>query len=129
MRSVRKDDIIRQRHLPNGFLKTQGKSTFAIVNPECPISPIRHDKLTIIFVHSRFSTRRLQTLIRLYMRFKIQPALNFVILIIKFLSLMFTLAICTILNGYTQVNIKILLIQSYHTTCVSFSCEFILQVI
>ena len=37
---------------------------------------------------------------------------------------MFTLAICTILNGYTQVNIKILLLQSYHTTCVSFSCEF-----
>ena len=37
---------------------------------------------------------------------------------------MFTLAICTILNGYTRVNIKILLIQSYHTTCVSFSCEF-----
>ena len=43
----------------------------------------------------------------------------------KFLSFMFTLAICTILNGYTQVNIKILLIQGYHTTCVSFSCEFI----
>ena len=37
---------------------------------------------------------------------------------------MFTLAICTILNGFTQVNINILLIQSYHTTCVSFSCEF-----
>ena len=37
---------------------------------------------------------------------------------------MFTLAICTIVNGYTQVNIKILLIQSNHTTCVSFSCEF-----
>ena len=37
---------------------------------------------------------------------------------------MFTLAICTILNGYTQVNVKMLLIQSYHTTCVSFSCEF-----
>ena len=39
MRSVRKDDIIRQRHLPDGFLKTQGTSTFAIVSPECPISP------------------------------------------------------------------------------------------
>ena len=37
---------------------------------------------------------------------------------------MFTLAICTILNGCTQVNIKILLIQRYHTTCVSFSCGF-----
>ena len=41
------------------------------------------------------------------------------------LSLMFTLAICTILNGDTQVDIKILLIQTYHTTCVSFSCQFI----
>ena len=39
---------------------------------------------------------------------------------------MCTLAICTIFNGYTQVNIKILLIQTYHTTCVSFSCEFII---
>ena len=34
-------------------------------------------------------------------------------------------ALPPILNGYTQVNIKILLIQTYHTTCVSFSCEFI----
>ena len=33
VRSVRKDDIIRQRHLPDGFLKTQGTSTFAIVEP------------------------------------------------------------------------------------------------
>ena len=48
MRSVRKDDIIRQCHLPDGFLKTQGTSTFAIVNPECPI---RRDKVTIIFVY------------------------------------------------------------------------------
>ena len=39
---------------------------------------------------------------------------------------MFTLAICTILNDYTQVNIKILLMQTYHTSCVSFSCQFIL---
>ena len=46
----------------------------------------------------------------------------------KFLSFMFTPAICTILNGYTQVNIKILLIQCYHTTCVSFSCEFMYAV-
>ena len=59
VRNVRKDDIILQRHLPYGFLKTQGTSTFAIVNPECPISPIRHDKETIIFVHAGFSTRRL----------------------------------------------------------------------
>ena len=46
------DDIIRQRHLPDRFLKTQGASTFAIVNPECPISPIRRDKVTIIFVYA-----------------------------------------------------------------------------
>ena len=52
MRSVRKDNIIRQRHLPNGFLKMQDTSTFAIVNPECPISPIRHDNVTIIFVYA-----------------------------------------------------------------------------
>ena len=38
---------------------------------------------------------------------------------------MFTLAICPILNGYTQVVSKILLIQTNHTTCVSFSCQFI----
>ena len=56
MRSVRKDDIIRQRHLPDGFLKTQGTSTFAIVSSECLISPIRRDKVTIIFVYAGFST-------------------------------------------------------------------------
>ena len=37
------DDMIRQRHLRDGFYKAQGMSTFAIVNPECPI---RRDKLT-----------------------------------------------------------------------------------
>ena len=60
LRSVRKDDIIRQSHLPDGFLKTQGTSTFAIVNPEFPI---RRDKATIIFMYAGFSTRRPQTLI------------------------------------------------------------------
>ena len=40
------------------------------------------------------------------------------------LSFMFTLAIYTILYDYTQVNLKILLIQSNHTSTVSFSCEF-----
>ena len=35
MRSVRIDDMIR--HLRDGFLKAQGTSTFASVNPECPI--------------------------------------------------------------------------------------------
>ena len=43
MRSVRMDNMIRQRHLRDGFLKAQGTSTFAIVNPECPI---RRDKVT-----------------------------------------------------------------------------------
>ena len=42
MRSVRLNDMIRQRHLRDGFLKAQGTSTFAIVNPECPI---RRDKV------------------------------------------------------------------------------------
>ena len=41
IKSVRMDDMIRKRHLRDGFLKAQGTSTFAIVNPECPI---RHDK-------------------------------------------------------------------------------------
>ena len=43
IRSVRMDDMIRQRHLRDGFLKAQDTSTFAIVNPECPI---RRDKVT-----------------------------------------------------------------------------------
>ena len=42
MRSVRMNDLIRQRHLRDGFLKAQGTPTFAIVNPECPI---RRDKV------------------------------------------------------------------------------------
>ena len=37
------DDMMRQRHLRDGFLKAQGTPTFAIVNPECPI---RRDKVT-----------------------------------------------------------------------------------
>ena len=55
MRSVRKDDIIRQRHLPDGVLKAQGKSTLAIVNPECPIRPIRGDKVKKSFSCTRDS--------------------------------------------------------------------------
>ena len=43
MRSVRLNDMIRQRHLRDGFLKAQGTSKFVIVNPECPI---RRDKVT-----------------------------------------------------------------------------------
>ena len=43
MKSVSMNDMIRQRHLRDGVLKAQGTSTFAIVNPECPI---RRDKVT-----------------------------------------------------------------------------------
>ena len=42
MRSVRMGDMIRQRHLRDGFLKAQAMSTFVIVNHECPI---RRDKV------------------------------------------------------------------------------------
>ena len=49
MRSVLKDDIIRQRHLAVGFLKAQGTSIFAIVKPECPIRPVRREKVTNYF--------------------------------------------------------------------------------
>ena len=39
------NDMIRHRHhhLRDGVLKAQCKSTFAVVNPECPI---RRDKVT-----------------------------------------------------------------------------------
>ena len=43
MRSVRMNDMKRQRHLCDGYLKAQGTSTFAIVNSECPV---RRDKVT-----------------------------------------------------------------------------------
>ena len=43
MRSVHMNNMIHQRHLRDGFLKAQGTSTFATVNPECPI---RCDKVT-----------------------------------------------------------------------------------
>ena len=33
--SVRKDDMIRQRQLRDGFLKAQDTSMFALVNQEC----------------------------------------------------------------------------------------------
>ena len=46
------NDVIRQCHLGDGFLKAQGTSTFAIVNPECPL---RHDKVT-----NRLHVRRIQ---------------------------------------------------------------------
>ena len=31
------NDMIRQHHLRDGFMKARGTSAFAIVNPECPI--------------------------------------------------------------------------------------------
>ena len=37
------NDMIRQRHLRDRFLKAQGTSTFVIVKPKCPI---RRDKVT-----------------------------------------------------------------------------------
>ena len=43
MRSVQMKDMIRQRHVSDRILKLQGTSTFAIVNPECPL---RRDKVT-----------------------------------------------------------------------------------
>ena len=43
LRSVCKDDMIRQRHLGDVKFKVQGTSTVAIVNPECPK---RRDKET-----------------------------------------------------------------------------------
>ena len=54
MRSVRKDDIIRQRRLPDGFLKAQGTSTFTFVNPECQI---RRDKDNKSFSCTRVSVQ------------------------------------------------------------------------
>ena len=59
MRSVRMNDMIRQRHLRDGFLKAQGTSTFAIVNPECPI---RCDKVTNHCMYAGSSTGRHQIL-------------------------------------------------------------------
>ena len=43
MRSVLLNDMIRQRHLRDEFLKAQGTSTFAIMKLECPI---RRDRVT-----------------------------------------------------------------------------------
>ena len=37
------NDMIRQRHLRDGFLKAQGTLSFANLNPECPI---RREKVT-----------------------------------------------------------------------------------
>ena len=38
---------------------------------------------------------------------------------------MFTLAICPILMAIHKLFSKILLMQTYHTTCVSYSCQLI----
>ena len=103
VRSVHMNDMIRQRHIRDGFLKAQGMSTFAIVNLECPI---RRDKVTN-YLHVR----------RLQYR-QTSDSWSFLPDVISRLkcnlcqicdfdyeipSFMFTLAICPILNGYTQV--------------------------
>ena len=104
IRSERIDDMIRQRHLRDGFLKVQGTSTFAIVNPECPI---RRDKVTnhlhVRGIPYRTTSDSWKFLPDVISRLKCNLCQNFVILIMESLSFMFTLAICTILNGYTQV--------------------------
>ena len=87
---VRKDDMLRQRHLRDGFLKVQGTSTFVIVNPNCPV---RCDK---VINHLRVREIQYRTTSDSYMT-------SFVIFIMKFLSFMFTLALFTILNSHTQV--------------------------
>ena len=54
IRSVCMNKMIHQRHLRDGFLKAQGTSTFAIVNPECPI---RRDKVTYLLHVRRIQYR------------------------------------------------------------------------
>ena len=53
VRSVRKDDMLRQRHLHDRFLRAQVRSTLVIVNPECSI---RLDKVTNHFWYAGLST-------------------------------------------------------------------------
>ena len=103
MRSARMNKMIHQCHLRDGFLKAQGTSTFAIVNPECPI---RRDKVKYHLHVRRIQYRTTSDSWRFFpdviCRLKCNVS-KFVILIMKSLSFMFTLAICPILNGYTQV--------------------------
>ena len=98
------NDMIHQRHLRDGFLKAQGTSTFAIVNPECPI---RRDKVTNHLHVRRIQYRRTSDAWRILPdvinRLKCNMCRIFLILIMKSLSFMFTLAICPTLNGYSQV--------------------------
>ena len=53
VRSVHINDTIRQCHLRDGFLIVQGTSTFASLNPECPI---RSDKVTNHLRYAGFRT-------------------------------------------------------------------------
>ena len=96
-------DMICQRHLRDGFLKAQGTSTFAIVNPECPK---RHDKVTnhlhVRGIQYRTTSDSWRFLPDVISRLKNNVS-KFVILIMKSISFMFFLVICTNLNGYTQV--------------------------
>ena len=94
------DNMLRQRHLRDGFLKAQDTSTFTIVNPECPI---RRDKvanhLHVRGIQYRTTSDSWRFLPYVISRLKCDLCQNLVILIMKSLSFMFTLAICTRLNG------------------------------
>ena len=103
MRSVRMNDMIRQRHLRDGFLKAQGTSTFAIVNPECPI---RRDKET---THLHVRRVQYQTTSDSW-RFLPDVISRLNVTCVKICdfdyeipAFMFTLATCPILNSYSQV--------------------------
>ena len=89
------DDMIRQRHLCDGFLKAQGTSTFANVNPECPK---RRDKETNNFHVCGIQYRTTSDSWRF-----LPDVISRLECYLKSLCFMFTLALCTILNGYTQV--------------------------
>ena len=96
-------NMIHQRHLRDGFLKAQDTSTFAIVNPVCPI---RRDKVTnhlhVRRIQYRTTSDSWRFLPDVISHLKCNLCQKFVILIMKSLSFMFTLLIL-ILNCYTQV--------------------------
>ena len=95
------DDMIRQRHLRDGFLKAQGTSCFAIVNPECPK---RRDNVTnhlyVRGIQNPTTSDSWRFLPDVISRLTCVKICDFDYEIPFFHV---TLAICTILNGYTQV--------------------------
>ena len=109
-RSVRRYDIIRQRHLGDGILKPQDTSTLVIANPECPI---RHDKVTNQLRVRGIQYWKPQTLTCV----KICDFGDEIHFFHVYSCYMY---IFECLN--TSCFIKILQIQTYNTTCVSFSC-------